>query len=171
MTVDPELVNLGVRLAETTVKGTWSKVSDKIRQIKTDKDKDSQIRRYDELVKSLVDEKSEIEDIAKAYKEQLEKITISDSDIESLHHTVESIVNIIIGAGFTGSETDTEKQESKDSINALLALLNSDTLKTLQLLGYNYKEAIGIPLTEVTADFISNKLASKKPMKNNKSKH
>ena len=42
----------------------------------------------------------------------------------------------------------------------LVGLLNKDTLKTMQLLGFNYKEEIGLPLTEVCSDAIKNKLGS-----------
>ena len=40
----------------------------------------------------------------------------------------------------------------------LVALFNKDTLKTMQLLGFNYKEAIGQPLTEVCSNAIRTKL-------------
>ena len=35
-------------------------------------------------------------------------------------------------------------------------LISVDTLKTMQLLGFNYKAAIGEPLTQICADAISN---------------
>jgi len=44
----------------------------------------------------------------------------------------------------------------------IVELLNKDTLKTVQLLGFNYKEAIGEPLTEITADLIKKKLSTNK---------
>ena len=50
-------------------------------------------------------------------------------------------------------------------------LLNKDTLKTMQLLGFNYKVAIGKPLTEVFSNAIRNKLgglSSKKNVRNKK---
>ena len=39
-------------------------------------------------------------------------------------------------------------------------LISVDTLKTMQLLGFNYKAAIGEPLTEICANAIS-KLGNK----------
>lgn len=39
----------------------------------------------------------------------------------------------------------------------LVTLLNKDTLKTMQLIGFNYKQAIGEPLTEACATAIKNK--------------
>jgi hypothetical protein len=52
------------------------------------------------------------------------------------------------------------QQENKENFDMLIGLLNRDVLKTLQLLGFNYKEAIGIPFTELCASKI-NGLGSK----------
>lgn len=101
----------------------------------------------------LLDNKNRLELTARNYKELLERVTISDSDIESLHSTVIKLIKPL--AKF-------ENQAEGNSIDVVLDLLNSDTLKTLQLLGYNYKKAIGKPLTQITADFLKNKLDAKK---------
>ncbi|MEG2412987.1 hypothetical protein [Clostridium sp.] len=50
--------------------------------------------------------------------------------------------------------------QSIDNFNQLKELISIDTLKTMQLLGFNYKAAIGEPLTKVCADSIGN-LANK----------
>ncbi len=41
-------------------------------------------------------------------------------------------------------------------------LISVDTLKTMQLLGFNYKAAIGEPLTQICADAISNMCSKNK---------
>lgn len=166
MEIDSTIIELGVRLGEASIKSTWSKVSDRIRQIKADKDKDSQIRSYDELVRNLMDEKANLQDIANEYREQLEKVTISDEDIESLHRTVENALTLIMKFNANSTTSTPESSESGDSLEAVLGLLNADTLKTLQLLGYNYKEAIGAPLTEATANFIKSTLTANKNFSN-----
>lgn len=51
-----------------------------------------------------------------------------------------------------------QTEEVKLSIDTLIELLNKDTLKTMQLLGFNYKEAVGQPLTEVCSQAIKEKL-------------
>lgn len=66
------------------------------------------------------------------------------------------MVNLIgLLTSFSGKNT-----EEQESMLKLVGLLNKDTLKTMQLLGFNYKEAIGLPLTEVCSDAIKNKLGS-----------
>ncbi|WP_273947073.1 hypothetical protein [Leuconostoc mesenteroides] len=104
----------------------------------------------------MLDNKNKLELTARNYKERLEQVTISDSDIESLHNTVSIVLKIIKPLSQSG------EQEDEKSIDIVLDLLNSDTLKTLQLLGYNYKKAIGEPLTQITAEFLKAKLDTKK---------
>ncbi len=48
------------------------------------------------------------------------------------------------------------QQENKENFDLLIGLLNKDVLNTLQLLGFNYKEAIGVPFTELCASKINN---------------
>lgn len=42
------------------------------------------------------------------------------------------------------------------NLRAIKDIINIDTLKTMQLLGFNYKEAIGVPLTNLCANTIMN---------------
>lgn len=57
------------------------------------------------------------------------------------------------------------KQE--DNIDTIIKLINKDTLKTMQLLGFNYKEAIGTPLTEASANAIKKHLGGPNSKGNN----
>ena len=42
------------------------------------------------------------------------------------------------------------------NLRAIKDIINVDTLKTMQLLGFNYKEAIGVSLTNLCANTIMN---------------
>ena len=106
---------------------------------------DSQVKTWEELL----DEYS-LRDI---YKEEYEKVTIKDEDIEYLHNTLIRIISL-----FSSFGNVTEEQTV--SFQQMAELLNKDTLKTMQLLGFNYREAIGEPLTEVCANTIKSKLGN-----------
>ena len=80
-----------------------------------------------------------------------ENITISDKDIEYLQETIQQAVKIL-------NTLSPELEKPEESIDPFIKLINKDALKTMQLLGFNYKEAIGIPLTEVCARAIYKKL-------------
>ena len=140
------LVDMGVALAELAVKGTASAVSKKIRAIKDVKDAEKLRTTYDSIVNEVIQEREEAVRIVQAYKAELDRIIISDEDIQHLHATISRILDLI--KQFS-PETPIENLETfKD-------LVSADTLKTMQLLGFNYKAAIGEPLTKLCADAIS----------------
>lgn len=139
------LVKLGINLAELAVKGTVGKVSAKIASVKEEKNLETVKNKYDEIVNEILSEREEAIRIAQTYKNEIDRIMISDSDIEHLHHTVDKVLNII-------KELSPEKDIS--SFETFKEIINVDTLKSMQLLGFNYKKAIGEPLTELCADKI-----------------
>ena len=147
------LVKAGIELGTLTFKGTTTLVNSKIRLLKEERNADKLRNTYDEIVNELLSEREQAIRIAQAYKEEYEKVNIDDKDIEYLHNTLKSVISLL--SSFTNVEDGKE-----DSMKQLVALLNKDTLKTMQLLGFNYKEAIGEPLTEVCSNAIRNKLGS-----------
>ena len=139
------LIEMGVALSELAVKGTASAVGKKIRAIKDVKDAEKLRTTYDSIINEVIQEREEAIRIAQAYKAELDRIVISDEDIQHLHTTISRILDVI-------------KQFSPntpvESLETFKDLVSADTLKTMQLLGFNYKAAIGEPLTKLCADAI-----------------
>ncbi|WCG35732.1 hypothetical protein [Companilactobacillus farciminis] len=158
--MDNNLMELNTAFAKAITEVTVDTVSNRISAIKSNRDAKKQVTEYDQLINELLDNRNNLELISRNYKERLERVTISDDDIESLHKTVTKIIEIL--KPFSSDDGE----DSSESLNTIIELLNSDTLKTLQLLGYNYKEAIGEPLTEITANFLKEKLSVKQTGKN-----
>lgn len=139
------LTEMGVNLTNLAVKGTVSAISTKIKAIKNDKDIESVRNKYDELINELLSEREEAIRVAQTYKSELEKIEISDKDIEHLHNTVDRILEIL-KAIIPNAQVETFAQFQE--------LISVDTLKAMQLLGFNFKAAFGEPLTELCANAI-----------------
>lgn len=115
---------------------------------------------YEEIVSELLSEREEAIRIAQAYKIELDRIIISDKDIEHLHNTVSRVLEIIkafqlISATTKGEEEIQKINEQTKSYEQIKELISVDTLKTMQLLGFNYKAAIGEPLTQICAKAIT----------------
>lgn len=121
--------------------------------MKTEREADKLRSAYDDIVNELIIERAEALRIAQIYKEEYEKVTIKDEDIEYLYNTLIRIISL-----FSSFGNVTEEQTV--SFQQMAELLNKDTLKTMQLLGFNYREAIGEPLTEVCANTIKSKLGN-----------
>ncbi len=75
-----------------------------------------------------------------------------------MHKTVSRILEIL--KHFQLISGTNNNQETVDGFEQIKELISVDTLKTMQLLGFNYKSAIGEPLTQICANVI-NSLARK----------
>lgn len=141
------LVEMGVSLTELAVKGTATAVTNKIKSVKDEKNTEKLRNTYDEIVNELLSERDEAIRIAQAYKSELDRIVISDDDIEHLNATATRLLDLL--------QVFSPGLDTK-SFEAFKDLISVDTLKTMQLLGFNYKAAIGEPLTQICANAISN---------------
>lgn len=137
------LVETGLNLTALAVKGTVSAVAKKIEVLKTEKDLESVRNKYDEIINEILNEREEAVRIAQLYKSEVDRIEISDKDIDHLNQTIGRVFNIFQGVSSNVDE---------NSIAQLQNLINADTLKAMQLLGFNFKAAIGEPLTKLCAN-------------------
>ena len=160
-TYSQPLIEMGVSLTELAIKGTATAINNKIKTVKDEKNAEKLRSTYDEIVNELLSERDEAVRIAQAYKSELERIIISDEDIEHLHNTVSRILEIVkafqlAAAMSKGSDEVAKVTAQVESYEQIKELISVDTLKTMQLLGFNYKAAIGEPLTQICANAISN---------------
>lgn len=152
---------MGLSLTELAIKGTATAVTNKIRVVKDEKNVEKLRNSYDEIVNELLSERDEAVRIAQAYKFELDRIIIIDEDIEHLHNTVSLILEIVkafqlADAAMKGEEEIAKVTAQAESYEQIKELISVDILKTMQLLGFNYKAAIGDPLTQICANAISN---------------
>ncbi|MCD8374163.1 MAG: hypothetical protein LUC20_03565 [Oscillospiraceae bacterium] len=155
------LAEMGVSLTELAIKGTATAVTNKIKAIKDEKNAEKLRNTYDEIVSELLSERDEAVRIAQAYKSEMDRIVISNDDIEHLHNTVARLLGIIKAFQLASAATQGEEEIAKvtaqvESYEQIKELISVDTLKTMQLLGFNYKAAIGEPLTQICANAILN---------------
>jgi len=138
--IDENLTQLAVQLGEAAIKNTAQTVYNRIAAAKAKKDDKETINTLTEIIHELIDDKSELISISKCYEDEIVAQKISDDDINFITEKIVPILGPFI------------KDESQ--LSALKALLSSETLKILQLLGFNFKEAIGEPLTKLVAQLI-----------------
>lgn len=167
-----QMISLSTALTELVVKGTALMVTTRIKEYKEIKEADKLRNAYDSLISELLNNLDEAIRIAQSYKSELERVVISDEDIEHLHNTVSNILEIIKQSELKkyGPDNELAQQLANDQFETyeqIKSLISVDTLKTMQLLGFNYKEAIGKPLTDLCSNAILN-LGSKNKKANNK---
>ena len=167
-TIDPNIgasmVNLASALSSLVLKGTATAIHGKIESIKNEKDINIVRNTYNEIVNQLLEEREDAVRIAQTYKQELEKVVISDEDIDYLHQTIKKALTVLVALQLvnTPNRTDDgqvdeqgESSANNQMVEMITSLVSKDVLKTMQLLGFNFKAAIGEPLTELCAEKIS----------------
>ncbi len=114
------------------VKGTVTAINTKIKSIKDEKNLEKVRNTYEEIVNELLSEREEAIRIAQAYKTELDRIVISDEDIEHLHNTVSRVLEIIktfqlISATTKGEEEINKVNEQVKSYEQIKELISIDT--------------------------------------------
>lgn len=147
--MDPQIAALGVQLAAELTKNTASAVNDKIRSAKAKHEDKQTIAELIDLVQELVSEKQDIQSIAQAYEKELAAQQLSKQDIDFIS---EAVVPVLKNLGADSMEEE-KLQETMDIIEPLLS---PTTLRVMQILGFNFKKAVGEPLTNLSNEKIRN---------------
>ena len=148
-TIEAEIASAGVQLAVLASKNVAGVVANRFQAIRTKKSLEEACNSYEEIINELIAERSQIIAIAQAYETELKRYTLGDEDIEYLQSTASAALDAM--AAFSPGT-------NLESLGSLKSLISVDTLKAMQLLGFDYKKAIGDPLTEVCARAITNSL-------------
>lgn len=141
-TIEAEIAGAGVQLAVLANKNVAGVVANRFQAIRTKKSLEEACNSYEEIINELIAERSQIIAIAQAYETELKRYTLGDEDIEYLQSTASAALDAM--AAFSPGT-------NLESLGSLKSLISVDTLKAMQLLGFDYKKAIGDPLTEACA--------------------
>lgn len=145
--MDPALQQLSLQLGEVAARNAAGSVLDRITAAKARKKNEETIVSLEEIVNDLLADKAELTLIAQALDEQLVAQRLSLEDVayitENLLPLIEKLSGLTGGAPASGELTAT-----------VGTLLSKETLTILQLIGFNFRQAIGAPLTELVAQYI-----------------
>lgn len=153
--MDPQLQGLAVQLADVTVRNTAAAIFDRIKLARTQKKNEETIVELEEIINDLMADKAELVRIAQAYEEELVAQRISSEDIEYISSNLVPPIRQMIES--TGGNSP-EGAASRQAMDVIEPLLSTETVTVLQLLGFNFRKAIGEPLTELVGRFISSRM-------------
>lgn len=158
--MDPNLIDLSTRLAEVAVRSTAASIGAKIKAVKSSRDDKKIIAEMNDLIYELLEDKQELESIAKAYQEEFVAQKLSDADLEFISDTVLPMLKEFLQEIARTQDDENEKQKTLkliESLDAFKSLLSIQTLNVLQLVGFNFKQGIGEPLTDLLKTTIAGK--------------
>jgi hypothetical protein len=153
--VDPQLQTLGLQLANVAVRNTASSVLDRITVAKARKKDQETIAELEEIITGLLSDKSELIGIAQAYEQELVAQRISESDIEYISTNFVPLLQQLMESA---AASDGQSVDNTEEMIALIQpLLSVETVTVLQLIGFNFRRAIGEPLTQLVSQLILSK--------------
>lgn len=149
MELAPEIITLGTELATIAGRKSVQAIIDKIKTVKQKGDKDEIINNLEEIINELISDKNKLIQISQAYEEVLITQKISQDEID---YITNSIIPLLEEFLKQSTQEDAEKLQS--GIDMFKPILSKEFFNMMQILGFNFKRAIGEPLTELLASLI-----------------
>lgn len=150
----PELTQLAVTLGEIALRNTASVVASRVSAIRARKGDKEAINEMVELVNELIDDKIQLVSIARSFEDELVAQRISNDDISYITTELLPVVERLMASS---GEMDDETRQQIDTVKSVLT---PELLTIVQLVGFNYRRAIGEPLTALVEHLILNLVPS-----------
>lgn len=139
--MDDQLLALSAQLATLAITNSAAAIAGRVSAAKKGKSQEAQINELTELVNQLVDERNQAISIALGFKSELEGRTISEAELKFITETLMPAITTLMPLGSAGSP------EMATTVAAIKSVLTPEMLTVLQLIGFDYRQAIGEPLT------------------------
>lgn len=151
--MDIDYATLGTKFATLIAKNSVPVIMDRVKVAKEAKVDSETINRLEEIISELISDKNELIQMVQLYEEQLITQKISDDEIDYISNSLLPILEQFVANGDSQQAATTEK-----ALEAIKPIISKETFLILQMLGFNFKQAIGEPLTHLLRAFISSKI-------------
>ncbi len=138
-------------LSEAAVRNAAATVADRISAAKARKRDKETIAALEDIVNELLADKSELVRIAQAFDDELVAQRLSSDDVNFITENLLPLIRQLMEV----SDQDVLEPQMLDALKSILA---AETLTIMQLIGFNYRQAIGKPLTELAAAAITSRM-------------
>ncbi|MFZ2501458.1 MAG: hypothetical protein WAW88_02130 [Nocardioides sp.] len=143
--IDPALTTVLATFTEVTARNTASAIQTRVKTARAQKQNEETITELVDIINQLSSDRSELVGIANALQEQLVSQTITAEEIKYITDKVIPTVETLMG--LSGARDN-------EVVAALKTLVSVETLTVLQLIGFNFKSAVGEPLTDVVKSLV-----------------
>lgn len=139
---------ISTQLATIVGQNTVSSITTRISGLRSRKDSEATISEMQEIINSLLAEKQELIGIASAYKDELVSQQLAPGDIKYITDKVLPLIKSVAGQS-------NANPSAAATIESIESILSTEMFNVLQLLGFNFKRAVGEPLTDLANQAIA----------------
>ena len=143
--LDPEITAVLAQLSEVAARNTVGAIQTRVSTAKATKQHENIVNELTEIINQLVEDRVELVGIATTLREQLVAQRITTEEITYITDKLIPAVEDL--AGLAGDD-------NAEAIEPIKKLVSVEMLTVLQLVGFNFKAAIGEPLTQVVEGLI-----------------
>lgn len=144
-----EIAALAAELASIAVRNTASAVFTRVKAIRTGKQHAEQVNELNAIINELVDDRNQLIAIAQAFEQELVAQRISDDDITYITDKLIPAAERLMQLG--GNSPDAQMAEALELLKTVVSV---EMLTVMQLVGFNFKRAVGEPLTRLVESLI-----------------
>ncbi len=153
--MDPQLQAMATELGEVAIRNSVATVGDRIRSAKAKRNAQETGVELEEIIQDLQSDKADLLRIARGLEDELVAQRISADDVKYIAETVFPLVEQLAMASAASRGED--EAQARQVLEAIKPLLSVETVTVLQLLGFNFRRAIGEPLTALLSRMILSK--------------
>lgn len=117
--------------------------------MRASKSANEQVAALEQIVSDLVADKNELTRIAQSYQQELVAQRLTPGDVAYIADTVVPLLE-----GLADGMDEGGGEKFKSQIQTIKPLLSVETVTVLQLVGFNFRQGIGAPLTKRVKDAI-----------------
>lgn len=151
------VTDLVAKTADVMIKNTTDTIFNRIDAAKGNRDKEKTILALEEIIKDLLDDKNKLNQIIRRYEELLAVQKLSDENLNYITENIVPLLSEVLESDIITKGNEEKAGEINEVMTLLTPLLSVETLTILQLLGFNFREGIGVPLTNVVKKAIDKK--------------
>jgi len=152
--MDPEIAALAIQFAAAAGRNTAQSIAERIHAAKTRRQDEQTIAEMDDIIRELIKDKAEIVGIAQAYEAALVAQRISDDDVSYITSSMVPMIENLAKSSLVKTDGDVD-----EVLDLIKPIISAEAIKVLQLIGFDFRKAIGQPLTDLVARAIASKSA------------
>lgn len=145
--MDPVLTPIIAELATVAARTSVGSIRDRIRAAEATKNDKEVIAAQSEIINELIQDKNELVRLGEGLREQFVAQQISG---EQLTWLADKIVPLLEKWTLEGAADKDAREKAEKGFETIRELLDPELLELAQVLGFNYKYAIGEALSELT---------------------
>ncbi len=142
--------DLATQLAASAARNTATMIADRVGALKASRSDADRVAALEQIVSDLIEDKNELTRIAQAYQHELVAQQLTPGDVRYITDTVVPLLTTLAEA----TDDPSEAAKQKKQIETFAPLLSVETVNVLQLLGFNFRQGVGAPLTQRVKDLI-----------------